>query len=86
MSEPPARIEVRLPDGSVESVAPGTPAREVLQRWRPKEANHYLAAALNGVPVDLARRLDAAGSLAPLTFQDKAGREILEHSAAHLVA
>jgi len=36
--------------------------------------------------VDLSAPLSQDGHLAPLTFQDRAGRDILQHSAAHLVA
>ena len=45
-----------------------------------------LAATLDGVPIDLAAPLDRGGKLAPVRFVDAAGREILEHSSAHLVA
>lgn len=45
-----------------------------------------MAATLDGVPIDLAAPLDRGGKLAPVRFVDAAGREILEHSSAHLVA
>ncbi len=45
-----------------------------------------LAALWDGRPVDLAYVPGTAGALAPLTFEDRAGWEILQHSSAHLVA
>ncbi len=82
----PQLITVRLPDGHHLSVAPGTTAGEALARWKPKDAARFLAALWDARPVDLATSLDRSGALAPLTFEDRAGREILQHSAAHLVA
>lgn len=79
-------VTVRLPDASVREVPRGCTVREILQAWRPEESATYLAAILDGVPVDLDRRVEAGASLSPLTFEDRAGRDILQHSAAHLVA
>ena len=81
-----ARVRVELPDRSVVEVPVGSRARDVLARWRPKEASRFLAATLDSEPIDLGRPLDRSGVLAPLTFDDPAGREVLRHSAAHLVA
>jgi threonyl-tRNA synthetase len=82
----PVSITVTLPDGSHLEIAPGTTAGEALARWNPGRATTFLAALFDGVPVDLDRPIRGAVSLAPLTFEDRAGREILQHSAAHLVA
>jgi threonyl-tRNA synthetase len=79
-------VTVRLPDGSVREVSAGTTVAAVLAAWAPDRQAQFLAALLDGKPVDLATRLDRGGTLGPLTFQDRAGRDILQHSAAHLVA
>jgi len=79
-------VSVRLPDGRREQVPAGTPAGEALARWNPGAASKLLAAVWDGRPVDLATPLEHDGDLAPLTFEDRAGRDILQHSAAHLVA
>jgi len=79
-------IEVQLPDGTRRSVPVGTSVGEVLAAWEPKGERGALAASRDGVPIDLATPLDRSGNLAPLTFADPAGREILQHSSAHLVA
>jgi len=82
----PTSIRVRFPDGKEESVPGGTAARDALGRWDPEQLKNAIAASWNGVPVDLASRLTSDGTLAPLTFEDRAGRDILQHSSAHLVA
>ena len=79
-------LEVELPDGSTRSVVRGTSMGDVLRAWRPNEANAYLAAEWNGVAVDLSRPVTSSGKLVPLRFEDPAGRDILQHSAAHVVA
>jgi threonyl-tRNA synthetase len=79
-------VTVALPDGSRRSVARGTPAGEVLGTWAPDRSGQFLAALVDGRPVDLSARLDHDATLAPLTFQDRVGRDILQHSSAHLVA
>jgi threonyl-tRNA synthetase len=82
--QPPVRI--RWPDGTSTEVPPGTSAGEALRLWDPEKAKGVLAASLDGQPIDLSRPLTQDGALAPLRFTDPAGREILQHSAAHVVA
>ncbi len=79
-------VEVVLPDGGRAAVPPGTTVGELLQRWRPGDHDRHLAALFAGRPVDLAFRPTVGGTLAPLTFADRQGWEILQHSSAHLVA
>ena len=79
-------MRIRFPDGKEESFPAGIAARDALGQWNPERLKLALAASWNGVPVDLTSRLAADGSLAPLTFEDRAGRDILQHSSAHLVA
>ncbi len=79
-------VEVQFPDGRRLPAHPGISVGELLGTWSPEKARVALAALWNGKPVDLAFRVQEAGSLAPLTFEDRAGWEILQHSSAHLVA
>ena len=65
---------------------PGSTAGALLKRWRPTESLKFLAALWDARPVDLSFRPPASGSLAGLTFADRQGWEILQHSSAHLVA
>ena len=82
----PAEVELTLPDGTRLRVPLGTRAGDVLRRWKPQEAHAFLAATLDGQPIDLERPIERSARLAPLTFEDRAGRDIVQHSAAHLVA
>ncbi len=81
-----ATVNITLPGGRAVVGQVGIPAGELLAREMPDRARSFLAALLDGRPVDLATPLTADAELAPLTFADRAGRDILEHSAAHLVA
>lgn len=83
MSEGPG-VEIRLPDGSTRRAGPNTRAGELL--GPSGEGPRPLAASLDGRPVDLSAPLTGSGTLVPLTFATPAGREVLHHSAAHLVA
>jgi threonyl-tRNA synthetase len=76
---------VTLPDGK-RLTAAGSSVGEMLARWAPDRSPKNLAALWDGKPVDLAFHPGGGGSLAPLTFEDRAGWEILQHSSAHLVA
>ncbi|MCI4358236.1 MAG: threonine--tRNA ligase [Thermoplasmata archaeon] len=79
-------VDVSLPDGTHQLVAVGSTAADVLKQWRPAEFATFLAASWDGHPIDLAAPIRSAGSLRPLRFSDPEGREVLQHSAAHLVA
>ncbi|MGI0054602.1 MAG: threonine--tRNA ligase [Thermoplasmata archaeon] len=81
-----ADLTVTLPDGTGVRVGRGTSVGEILQRWRPEESHKFLAASVDGEPVDLARGIEHSAKVAPLTFEDRAGRDIVQHSSAHLVA
>jgi threonyl-tRNA synthetase len=82
----PSSVKVRLPDGAVQEVPTGTSVGAVLAAWTPARSEELLAALLDGRPVDLAIPLLGDAAVQPLTFQDRAGRDILQHSSAHLVA
>jgi len=86
MSNTAEEIQVHFPDGQHRSFPPRTPARDALGAWNPEALRTALAASWDGVPVDLAFVLPSSGNLAALTFEDRAGRDILQHSSAHLVA
>jgi threonyl-tRNA synthetase len=81
-----ADVRIQWPDGLTTEVPLGTLAGDAIRRWSPEKAREALAATLDNQPIDLSRPLTHDGSLAPLRFGDPAGREILQHSAAHVVA
>lgn len=79
-------VEATFPDGQRLTAADPSTVGELLTNWAPGKASAYLAALWNGRPVDLSFRPTLSGTLAPLTFEDRVGWEILQHSSAHLVA
>ncbi len=79
-------VEIRFPDGRRRRVPAGIEAGEALADGAAKDGVPPLAALVDGVAVDLASPIGHDVALAPLTFEDRAGRDILQHSAAHLVA
>jgi threonyl-tRNA synthetase len=81
-----AEVTVVFPDGQTRSIPVGRRVGDALAAWAPDRAPKFLAAVIDGRPVDLAQPLTANARVAPLTFEDRAGRDILEHSSAHLVA
>jgi threonyl-tRNA synthetase len=83
---PPGPVEVTFPDGRRVEVPDGATAGDLLRTWKPGESPRTLAALFDGRPVDLAYRPSRSGTLAALTFADRQGWEILQHSSAHLVA
>jgi threonyl-tRNA synthetase len=78
-------IRITLSGGKAVVAPSGATAGELLAHELP-DPQMFLAALVDGTPVDLATPLDHDASLAPITFTDRAGRDILEHSSAHLVA
>lgn len=83
---PSAKIHVQFPHDHTVELSKGSTAAEAIRHALPEVADKALAARWDGQPVDLATRLEHSGTLEPITFEDPAGREILHHSAAHLVA
>jgi len=79
-------IRVSFPDGTSAQVPTGTTVLQALLRWPRGDPGSALAALVDGTPVDLTHPLSAPAAISPLTFDDPAGREIAQHSAAHLVA
>jgi threonyl-tRNA synthetase len=86
MGSEDSTVTVSLPDGRRIQGRHGAPAGELLATWAPEQSARFLAATWDGRAVDLAMPVANDGALAPLTFEDRAGWEILQHSSAHLVA
>jgi threonyl-tRNA synthetase len=74
------QIQVKLPDGSVRQVAAGTTPAELL------DTTGAVAALVDEEPWDLHRGLDRDAAVAPLPAASPQGREVLRHSAAHVLA
>jgi len=79
-------IHLTFPNGRALDVARGTTVGDALRQWDAPGSTLCLAGLVDGRPADLSSPLTASAHVAPLSFDDRAGREILQHSAAHLVA
>ena len=77
-------MKITFANGSFESAAPVTvydAAKEagVIER-------EHIAALVNGTPADLTAELSADADVQLLTFADKEGRHVFNHTAAHILA
>jgi threonyl-tRNA synthetase len=79
-------ISVRLPDGSMRELAEGTTAAEFAQSIGPRLAKAAIVATVDGHQVDLSSPLVDGSEVAIVTSDSDAGREVLRHSTAHVLA
>lgn len=81
-----SNVNVTLPDGSVREYPAGITIAEAVAQIGRGLAKAALAAQVNGVTVDLSRKLEQDCDLRVLTFADAEGREVFRHSSTHLLA
>jgi threonyl-tRNA synthetase len=80
-------FQIRLPDGSVREVEPGTTPADVAAAIGPGLAKAALAARVNGELRDLNRPLEGDSELALVTARDeKDALELVRHDYAHILA
>jgi len=79
-------ITITLPDGSSKDVPAGSTAADVAAAIGPKLAKAAVAATVDGAPVDLSRPLAEGDRVAIVTADSEAGRHVLRHSTAHVLA
>jgi len=79
-------ITVRLPDGSTKELDDGATAGALAQAIGSGLARAAVAAVLNGAEVDLSRRLPDGAEVAIVTAPTPAGRDVIRHSTAHVLA
>jgi threonyl-tRNA synthetase len=80
-------FSVKLPDGSVREVEPGTSPADVAAAIGPGLARAALAARVNGEIRDLNRPLEGDAELALITARDEAeALELVRHDYAHVLA
>ncbi len=81
-----APVTVRLPDGSARELEEGTTARGLAEAIGPRLAADAIAATVDGSPVDLGAPLPDGAEVSVVTPATDAGREVLRHSTAHVLA
>jgi len=79
-------FEWELPDGSQRSGEPGLTGQQLALEIGPGLARAAVAVELDGEMLDLTRPLPGSGKLRVITDQTEEGREVLRHSAAHVLA
>ncbi|HYD37073.1 MAG TPA: threonine--tRNA ligase [Allosphingosinicella sp.] len=80
-------FKIRLPDGSVREVAPGTTPADVAASIGPGLAKAAMAARVNGEVRDLNRPIEGDSELALITARDeKDALELVRHDYAHILA
>jgi threonyl-tRNA synthetase len=81
-----AAVTVRLPDGSTKEFDAGTTARQLAESIGKRLAAAAVAASFDGREVDLEAPLEDGASVAVITADSDAGRAVLRHSTAHVLA
>jgi threonyl-tRNA synthetase len=80
-------FSIKLPDGSVREVEPGTTPADIAAAIGPGLAKAALAARVNGEVRDLNRPLEGDAELALITARDEADAlELARHDYAHVLA
>ncbi len=79
-------LSVRLPDGTVRVLEPGSTSRDLAAAIGPRLANDAIAAEVNGRLSDLVAPLSDGSTVSIVTANSDRGREILRHSTAHVLA
>jgi len=81
-----AVVTVRLPDGSTKDLEQGTTALQLAESIGPRLAKAAVAATIDGMEVDLSAVLPDGAVVTIITAGSDAGRAVLRHSTAHVLA
>jgi threonyl-tRNA synthetase len=81
-----ADISVLLPDGSARTVPEGSTVADVAASIGSRLAKAALAGTINGAEVDLNVIVQAGSTVSVITADSEAGRHVLRHSTAHVLA
>jgi threonyl-tRNA synthetase len=81
-----AQLTITLPDGSARSYDEGTTGADVAASIGRGLAKAAVAVVVNGAQSDLGMALSDGDQLAIVTAESDAGREVLRHSTAHVMA
>jgi threonyl-tRNA synthetase len=79
-------VSLHLPDDSFLSLPGGSTFRDAVTTVGPEFADRTVAVVVNGVPGDLSARVRDGDSVHWVTVDSEAGREVLRHSTAHVLA
>jgi threonyl-tRNA synthetase len=79
-------ISISLPDGSVRELPAGANALDLAASIGSRLAQAAVAATINGSEADLTRAIPDGAQVAIITNSTDAGRHVLRHSTAHVLA
>ena len=79
-------VSIRLPDGSAKELPDGATAGELAQAIGSGLAKAAVAAVVDGAEVDLSSRLADGAEVSIVTAANPAGRDVIRHSTAHVMA
>jgi threonyl-tRNA synthetase len=79
-------VTVTLPDGSTRTLPDGATAADLAAAIGRRLAQAAVAATVDGADVDLGTALSDGGRVAIVTADSAAGRSVLRHSTAHVMA
>ena len=79
-------ISISLPDGSVRELPAGANALDLAASIGSRLAQAAIAATINGAEADLTRPIPDGAEVAIITNNTDAGRHVLRHSTAHVLA
>jgi len=80
------KLQITLKDGAVREVEQGTTMSELAESLSRSLAKSALAAKVDGQMVDLRYKLDKNAKVEFVTFEDNEGKDVLRHSASHILA
>lgn len=81
-----SEVVVTLPDGSQRNLEAGATSLDVAAAIGARLAKDALAASVNGELTDLDRPLESGAQVSLVTPASDAGRDVLRHSTAHVLA
>jgi threonyl-tRNA synthetase len=79
-------VTITLPDGSAREYPAGVTGAEIAASIGKRLAKAALAVTVDGETIDLDRTIDHDATVAVVTADSDAGRDVLRHSTAHLMA
>ena len=81
-----SEISVLLPDGSERALPAGSSVADLAASIGSRLAKAAVAGTINGAEVDLGTQLAQGDTVSIITQDTEAGRHVLRHSTAHVLA
>jgi len=86
MTKKLAVVRLTFPDGSESEFEKGIAVSEVIAKLKPENAKKILVARLDGILVDLSKKIENNCRIEFIAFDSRQGKEVYWHSCAHVMA